>query len=136
MNLTLTRTEYRSDGIFSELRDDQGDLVAHTLEHAYTDNAGPFIPKITNGIFTCQRGLHRLHGMTDDFETFEITGVEGHKDLLFHWGNYNRDSKGCILVGQAEIDDGKEHMVTASRAKFAAFMELQQGLDSFQLTVQ
>src|SRR4051812_34647731 len=98
MNLKLVRKEFRQDGIFSELYDEQDNLIAHTLEHAYLlGGKGPgeegytYIPKIPNGTFTCQRGPHRLHGMDHDFETFEITGVEGHDNLLFHWGNYNKD---------------------------------------------
>lgn len=141
MNLTLTRTEYRSDGIFSELRDEDGNTIARTLEHAYLmGGTGPgegytYIPKIPPGTYTCVRGPHRLHGMTADFETFEITGVVGHENLLFHWGNFNKDSEGCVLVGKSEAVGGGAHMVTASRDTFAAFMQLQDGLDSFQLTV-
>lgn len=135
MNLKLVRKEFRQDGIFSELYDEQDNLIAHTLEHAYDDGAGGWAPKIPDGTFTCQRGPHRLHGMDHDFETFEITGVEGHKDLLFHWGNYNKDSEGCILLGKAEVDDGKQHMVTSSRVEFAEFIKMQAGIDQFELVV-
>lgn len=135
MNLFLKRKEYRADGIFSELSDENGNVVAHTLEHAYTTQDGRWAPKIPMGSWTCQRGGHRLHGMTADFTTFEIMNVPGHDNLLFHWGNYNKDSEGCVLVGKAEASVGGVHMVTESRTTFAAFMALQDGLDQFQLTV-
>lgn len=126
MNLTLKRREYRDDGIFSDLFDERGIQVATTLEHSYAR-----LPKIPPGAYTCVRSLHKLHGMTEPFETFEIQGVAGHQGLLFHWGNYNRDSEGCVLVGQAEVGA----MITESRKAFAAFLLMQAGLPSFTLTV-
>ena len=132
MDLTLTRKLKEEDGIFSILSNESGSVIAMTLEHSY-DNE----PKIPNGTFTCVRGQHLLHGMTEDFTTFEITGVEGHSNLLFHWGNYNKDSEGCVLLGQQTVDDSSgDKMITNSRATFTKFMEIQEGLDSFILIVQ
>jgi hypothetical protein len=127
----LVRKEFRPDGIFSELYDQNGKLIAHTLEHSY-DNK----PKLYNGQFKCVRGPHRLHNMTEDFITFEITGVQGHSDILFHWGNFNKDSEGCVLLGTSEVTgaDGA-NMVTASRPKFAQFMAALEGVNEFQLVV-
>lgn len=138
MDLILTRTDYREDGIFSVLTDENGKEIAITLEHAYPyDNQGDFAPKLQPGQYECVRGPHRLHGMTSDFETFEITGVVGHDNILFHAGNYNADSEGCVLVGMVicETDDGS-WMITHSKNTFAALMALQQGVDSFNLTVR
>ena len=136
MDLTLTRKEKRSDGIFSDLKDADGNVIAECLEHAYDDGNGGWEPKIIDGTHPCVRGPHRLHGMTEDFVTFEITGIPGHSDLLFHWGNYNRDSEGCILVGQkiAVNEDGQ--MVTNSRVTWQKLMDLQDGVDTFSLTVE
>jgi hypothetical protein len=131
VNVTLIRKEFRKEGIFGILVDETGVLIAHTLEHAYEDGKGGWAPKIPEGDFTCERSMHRLHGMTHDFETFEITGVVGHDNLLFHWGNFNKDSEGCILLGERE----QGGMVTNSRKTFSEFMEMQSGLDQFQLTV-
>lgn len=126
MNMTLKRREYRDDGIFGSLYDDHGNLFAVTLEHSYSCE-----PKIPTGIFKCVRSKHQLHSMTTDFETFEIEGVPNHQGLLFHWGNYNRDSEGCILLGAAESGD----MIIRSRGTFQAFMKLQTGCDQFELMV-
>ena len=130
VSFKLTRKEFRPDGIFSELVDQNGKLVAHTLEHSY-DN----LPKITNGTWKCVRGPHRLHNMTEDFITFEITGIAGHTDLLFHWGNYDKDSEGCVLVGEAVVQNGAIEMITNSRATFAKFMDSLNGIDEFEVTV-
>lgn len=136
MDLYLTRKQFREDGIFSELTDSDGQLIAMTLEHAYPNDSG-FGPKIPNGVFICKRGEHYLHEMTTPFETFEITGVEGHVGLLFHWGNFNKDSEGCILLGESIQHVGiRPQAVTNSRATFKKFMDFLKSLDTFVLTVR
>ena len=130
MNLTLRRTEFRPDGVFGELSNDVGNVIAHTLEHAYDDGNGGWAPKIPVGTYACVRGTHQLHG-GGPFTTFEITGVPGHSGLLFHAGNWNKDSEGCVLLGEAQSGN----MVTNSRAAFVKFMQLQIGVDQFTLTV-
>lgn len=124
-SLTLTRTRFCSEGIFGELSKD-GERLAYTLEHSYNDK-----PKLPVGEFTCVRGQHRLHGMTADFTTFEVTGVAGHAGILFHWGNYNCDSEGCILLGLQT----SETMVSNSKQAFADFMLTMEGIGSFALIV-
>lgn len=135
MNFTIKRSDYRPDGIFSFILNENNEEVFATLEHAYEDEHGGYEPKIPPGKYSCQRGLHRLHGMTEDFETFEILGVEGHDGLLFHCGNFNKDSEGCILVGEKVADFGQSKGVTNSRFAFAQFMKMQEGVNMFQLTV-
>lgn len=140
MNLHLKRDAYRADGIFSTLRGEEGPIGV-TVTHAYPDGNGGHAPKVYPGVFECVRGAHRLHGMEQDFETFEITGVEGHAGILFHWGNWNENSEGCELNGDtvAEADHAGQHhvhLVTNSRAAFARFMALQVGVDRFTLTVE
>jgi hypothetical protein len=135
MDLTLQRTQYRPDGIFSEVTDVDGPVMV-TLEHAFPNGQGDFLPKIPPGVYACVRGLHRLDGMTEDFETFEVSGVAGHSGLLFHWGNWNKDSDGCILTGEGYGASSSGEMVTNSRATFEKFVALQNGVDSFQLEVR
>lgn len=131
MNLTLTRWKTTFDGTFGDLTDESGKLLMYTLEHAYPIEK-LYIPKVPAGEYSCVRGMHRLASMTSDFETFEVMGVPGHSGILFHVGNYNRDSSGCILVGQGFTLKG----VTRSKMAFAQFIELQKGVDKFNLRVQ
>lgn len=129
MKLTLKRDDFRSTGIFGQLLDEAGTRIAVTLEHSYI-LLSTFEPKIPDGIYTCVRGEHQLHnGIL--FNTFEITGVYGHSGLLFHSGNFNRDSEGCVLLGQTVDGD----MVTHSKRAFADFMALLDGLQMFTLEV-
>lgn len=136
MDLKLKRIDYFSDGIFGELSDSTGHKLAVTLEHAYDsgNGNGSYSPKLPNGTYTCLRGVHKLHDGVP-FETFEITGVPGHTGILFHVGNYNKDSDGCVLVGTNQETVGKVHMIDESRYAFKRFMDSQKGKDKFTLTV-
>ena len=130
VDLTLERQSFNSWGIVSLLKTAQSDNLVYCLEHAFAQPDGSFAPVIPNGIFQCVKGLHKLK---DDvpFLTFEVTGIDGHSGLLFHPGNYNQDSEGCILLG-TELGD---EMILNSRIAFTSFMLLQAGLGSFALTV-
>jgi uncharacterized protein DUF5675 len=141
MNLVLTRFQWGADGIFGQLKtnDNASDLIAMTLERAYpmTDqlNGHSVYAKIPQGDYICERGVHQLeHG--GPFETFEVTGVTGHTNLLFHKGNYDSDSQGCILLGMsmAQVTPDTQ-MVTDSKDAFEGFMELQTGQETFVLSV-
>lgn len=138
MDLKLVRKEFIKDGIFSQLLDHNGALIAHTLEHAYEVENIPnmFQPKLQPGVYTCVRGMHKIHSTPNPFETFEITNVPEHKGILFHWGNYNHDSDGCVLLGENVSSlYGHAQMVVNSKFSFHQLMELQKGVDKFTLTV-
>jgi len=128
--MKLIRTDFRPDGIFGKLLDDSGTQLAVTLEHSYNN-----LPKIPDGDYTCQRSQHRLHGMTQDFETFQVMNVPGHDNILFHWGNFNKDSEGCILLGESIAQTGPQEMITNSRASWQKFMDTLSGCQTFDLAV-
>lgn len=135
VNLSLVRDEFIADGIFGRLMDARNKVIAHTLEHAYLQDDGSYSPKTPAGTYTCQRGDHLLHGMTNPFSTFEIMNVPGHSGILFHVGNWNADSDGCVLLGDAIVPSSKGQMVTQSKVIFAEFMQLQNGLNSFEVVI-
>ena len=130
MTYTLIRTEFRPDGIFSELYDDNSVLIAHTVEHSYNS-----LPKIPNGTFICVRGTHQLHS-GPPFSTFEITGIPGHTGVLFHQGNWGQtDSDGCCLLGEDIAPSDQGQMVTNSKATFQKFIDALDGINEFDLVV-
>lgn len=130
MTLTLVRSDKRPDGIVSKLYDDDQSLLAVTLEHSYDGE-----PKLPNGSYSCVRGVHQLsHGPA--FETFEVMGVPHHTGILFHVGNYQADSDGCILLGRTSTESARGYMVTTSALTFARFMDLLDGIEEFTLRVQ
>lgn len=131
MILKLTRQAKRLDGIFSELTDEKGNFIAVTLEHSYNGE-----PKLYDGQFKCVKGLHQLH-VGNKFETFEITGVHDHTGILFHVGNYNNDSDGCVLVG-TDVKDmtNSTRMITHSMIAFSKLMALLEKVQEFTLVVK
>ena len=129
--ISIIRSRFCPEGIFGEMKDSDGSHICYTLEHSY-DN----VPKVAPGTYQCKRGPHRLHGMTEDFITFEVMGVpdfQGNpvRGILYHWGNYDRDSNGCFLLGNSETPT----MVGNSKEAFSGFMKLMDGLDSFEVTI-
>lgn len=135
MDLKLVRNDYRADGVTSTLYDEDGNVIARTMEHAYL-NDGFYDPKIPDGVYQCLRGLHKLHVDSEPFESFEVMDVEGHDGLLFHVGNFNSDSNGCILLGLSIGEVGGQKALINSKLAFSKFMELQEGCDEFILTVR
>lgn len=133
MNLILKRTDSNENGVFGQLTDSQGTFLLCTLEHAYDSELGngTYAAKVPTGTYQCVRGKHKLANMTDVFITFEVQNVPGHTGILFHAGNFDKDSEGCILLGLQRNGD----MVTESRMAFHKFLDLQDGIDSFILTV-
>lgn len=134
LTLTLKRTEYSSQGVFGTLSIPGTTVELVTLEHAYPvtgipDTCLAKIPASHGAAYKCARGTHTVG--TKTFETFEVTGVTGHWGILFHVGNTNQDSDGCVLLGLRRDADG----ILQSRSAFGLFMQALQGQDEFLLEV-
>jgi hypothetical protein len=119
MFLQLLRFSYAEDGIFGHLI---GPFTSSflTLEHSYLID-GKYVPKISNGNYLCKKGIHQLKSGSA-FETFEVTQVARHTGILFHIGNYLKDSEGCILIGNSISGLLGSRMITESRNAFLDFM--------------
>jgi hypothetical protein len=130
MNLMLINKSFEADGVFGQLVIEDGQEIAVTLQHSYVADGG-YVSKIPEGSYLCKRGKHQLAGMTHSFETFEVEGVSGHTGILFHTGNSNEDSEGCILLGEQRAGN----VIENSRVAFERFMSIQAGIDEFTLTV-
>lgn len=151
-DLRLQYTEVRSDGVFGWVlpadAPPEGEAVRPIcvfVTRAYRQADGTYRPKVRAGTYACVRGPHRLHGMTEDFETFEVLGVHGHSGILLgHWGSWGSDSDGCFCLGRRIVlsgqdrdgVDGPDELVTESRVTFAAYMENRRGVDRFQVIVE
>ena len=131
MDMALVRNQWRPDGIFSAFIDADGKQRAITLEHAYDDGNGGWKPKIPNGTYVCKRYMSPHFG----FEVFQVMDVPNCQNIEIHCGNFDKDSEGCILLGEAEAMSGSAEMVTNSKVTFHEFMALQAGLDEFNLVV-
>lgn len=133
--LILTRLEIGNDGAFGRLAEaatpDVQFLV--TLERTFGP-LGQQQPVIPEGTYECVRGQHQLT-TSGPFSTFEVTGVAGHSGLLFHWGNWETDSEGCILLRKVRDSLGGRPAVLSSHLAFSEFMWKMTGCDTFTLTV-
>lgn len=140
MDMVLIRTEFREDGIFGILMDSDGvGFECRTLEHAYGQNGDGWAPKLPPGEYTCVKGMHTLEHHPVPFEAFEVMNVPGHVGILFHIGNFNNDSDGCILLGMDVSKDPQSpglQILSDSKETFAAFMTVQGDAITFHLTVE
>ena len=127
----LRRVDHRTWGIYGVLIGADGPFIV-TLELPWLDNAQR-TSSIPQGVYVCKRVQSPKFG-----NTFEVTGVRGRGNILFHSGNSTADTHGCILTG-ASFDpvggmNGKNG-VTGSKLAWDELMDMQRGVDSFTLTV-
>lgn len=122
MIVAIERTDFTAQGIFGSLHYD-GFLPIHTLEHAYD-----LKPKVPEGVYRCVKGIHQLKHISN-LETFEIQ-VPGHTGILFHPGNTQEDSEGCILLGYRS-----GNQLVESQSGFKIFMQSLEGLTEFKIAM-
>ena len=122
--LELHTVARRDDGCFSVLLWD-GRPFAVSVEHTYGE-----WPKLLSGEFWCLRDVYHKGG----YETFEIQ-LPGHDRVLFHKGNTEGDSAGCVVVGESFGVLKEVTAVQDSKGGFEEFMLLAKGLNSFKMKV-
>jgi len=113
---------------------DQGALGALVLDGQYfcsflMPDAGGDKFQIPAGAYKCKR----FHGRKWK-DTFEII-VEGHTALLFHSGNIEDHTEGCVLLGQYPGKLGENRAVLNSGATFKRFMERMRNYEEFNLEI-
>ena len=65
-------------------------------------------------------------------DTFQVMNVPNRYKILFHAGNFNEDTEGCILLGVIKA----ARAVLNSGETFKQFMEIMLGIDKFHLTIK
>lgn len=136
MDITLSRTDYRPDGIFGILTATKTHaFICISLEHSYNN-----LPKLAPGVYRCVRGEHKLHDgkPLDAFMVLNVPDFEGKSvfGILFHILNFNSESEGCIGLGkQRGFKTDGSWMLMKSKDAFTEFMKLQENVDEFILTV-
>lgn len=135
LHFTLNRFLYHPWGIFSRWIRDDGSQLMVSLTHAYASHE-TWLPVVLPGEYTMRRRLSPRFG-----HVWEICDVPGHTDILVHGGNFNLDSTGCelvgedILIGDDPRTEGRDEMVTNSKATLARFMDETADEDVIHLTV-
>ena len=100
----------------------------YTLEPPWLDNKED-ISCIPMGNYLC------VPFSGDDYKNvYEVTSVAGRTNILFHVGNYARNTKGCILPGLGATKTIRGLMVTHS-ATALEFIKETVGDNSFHLDI-
>lgn len=123
--LDLTTIALRKDGCFSVLLWN-GQPFAVSVERTF-DNLRTVIG---NGSFLCKRGFYDK-GMYDTWEVM----IEGHDEVLFHKGNLETHSLGCIITAESFGLLGGQTAVLDSKGGFEELMKLTEGLQTFTMKV-
>lgn len=125
VRLELKTVAVLPEGCFSVLVWD-GVPFAVSVERTFDDGK----PVITNGKFLCKRDFYHKGG----YATYEII-IDDHDRVLFHKGNAETDSSGCIIVAEKFGALNAAPAVLESKEGFTEFMFLANGIDSFGMEV-
>ena len=107
-----------------------GTPFAVTLERPWMNNQQN-VSCIPDGMYACERIESPKFG-----ETFRLINVSGRSHILFHKGNIDDDTHGCILVGESFEPLSGEPAIRASKKGFKEFMELLNEQDMFTLCIE
>lgn len=137
-NITLVRTTYTDKGTFGVLLMD-GIPFAVTLENPWKENE-PNISCIPADFYTarrCRSSAEYGYGDSPKYgNTFVVEEVPGRSKILFHWGNLEKHTEGCILVGSYFGTLGGEPAVLNSKRAFNIMMNKLKNKDSFAFDIQ
>ena len=124
----LVRTHDSSAGMFGVLIVDERPLCV-TLENPWLDNQVG-ISCVPPGTYHCERIDSPNFG-----DTFMLEHVPDRSHILFHHGNTEPDTRGCILLGQYYGLLGRTPAVLNSRATRRLFMDKLVETNSFTLEI-
>lgn len=110
LKLTIKRVSYLPEGTF-------GVILADNIPFALTAelpnlNNQKEISCIPEGSYACERYASQKFG-----NTLRVVNVPNREGILFHKGNIpQKDSKGCILIGeQFETVNGKINVLSSAK---------------------
>ena len=137
--ITLKRIAGNEDGNFGVIVDNNTPYEV-TLEESWKNNQ-PFESCIPVGIYLCKK----FYSVKFNLTTFHITDVPERENCIFHPGNTETDTEGCILIGTRfghliarDDDSGKiesQPAVLYSLSAFKRFMNRMSKYDEFVLQI-
>lgn len=106
-----------------------GQPICLTLEPYSKDNASN-LSCINAGQYLMKRYESPKYG-----DIWMIQEVQGRSYIELHWGNFLRDTKGCIILGEEfSVLSGKWALKSSKKA-FEEFMKLTKDEDTLLLTI-
>jgi hypothetical protein len=115
-----------------------GTPFAVTLERPWRDNrrGESCIPAGAYRALRCRRSPDYGYKDSPRFgDTFQVMDVPGRSEILFHRGNLEDDTHGCILVGESFNPVLGRPGITASQQGFDEFLSLLRHVDEFRLDI-
>ena len=125
----LIRLEESEQGTIGALKIDK-EVFGWTLEPSDLLNK-PNESCIPTGQYICRRVRSPKFG-----ETFMVTNVPGRTNILFHKGNTEDDTMGCILLGQTISKLKGQRTILNSGKSFSDFMLAMAGEQTLHLTIK
>lgn len=133
MVFSLKRVAYTKDGTFGVLLFGNTPFAV-TLERPWLGNRRN-VSCIPEGEYTARRCRKSAEYHWKDSpkfgDTFVVQDVPGRSHILFHKGNLDDDTHGCILIGEQFGVLGDSAGILQSGAGFAEFKMLTAELDDF-----
>jgi hypothetical protein len=128
-NVLIKRVCHNNDGVFGVMMIENNPRFV-TVEPKWFGNYKS-ISCIPVGTYTCKMTKSPRFG-----ETYEITNVPDRSNILIHWGNFSRDTEGCVIVGSGfDYDLRNGSYITNSVDAFRRFMNLMQK-EEFTLVIE
>ena len=108
----------------------EGIPYALTLERPWLENMAN-VSCIPVGIYKAIRHVSPKFG-----ETFWLQDVPNRAEILFHKGNIDDHSQGCILIGESFNHILGEPGITSSKEGFKEFMSILEDTNEFTIEIE
>lgn len=114
----------QTTGVFDAYNNGKN-MICYSLELPWKDNKRN-ISCIPKGTYTCKLTNSIKYG-----KVYKVLDVPGRTGILIHAGNYNKDTQGCILLGNdlKDINNDGQKDVTNSKLTLSKFMLFMGGKD-------
>ncbi len=119
--IVLERFAYSNDGTFGYLELPNGEVLC-TVERPWLNNQKS-ISCIPVGEYQCVPRRYNRGG----YDAVEVVDVPNRSYILFHKGNFVRNSRGCILVNSSHGGNYTDWFGVDSKNAFDIFMKYSEG---------
>jgi hypothetical protein len=133
MVATIIRFKETLEGTVGLLYFDDIDFYCFTLQPDSKDAERFYIP---DGEYIAKRFSGKKWKDTFEIVRPGTSGIDGHKYLLFHSGNIEKHSEGCILLGETISKLEGARAVLNSGATFQKFLFYTKDTDAFEVTLK
>jgi hypothetical protein len=104
-------------------------VICYTLENPWLDNRRN-VSCIPEGEYEC-----KPYSSAKYHNVWELQNVQDRSKILIHAGNFEEDTRGCILIGRAIADYNGKKMITNSRHTLEKLRDIIGVKNSFTIEV-